>query len=240
MTFDIFIPCAEKDKSVLNFCLNSLKQITNFSGKVYVCSNFEVADKMPDVTYLRDENVNLYNKKFTQTRFRDGWLKQQFMKLLQGYTSNRYLVIDADTIINKPITIKHGEFIVNTDVGIDIFTRMPQKLKLKVAPDVNYISEIMLFDRKIVNEMISDLFENPENFIDWVNSSTNYEEVFSEFELYGNYFANNHSQSHSIKKIESLQFEQISFTSQEIDFIIKHNTTPDIISFHTRTVNFNS
>lgn len=234
MNFDCFICCAQKDELMLNVCIDSLKNITNFKGTVYVCSNFEVGKKLPGVVYIRDEEIDLMGKHLKALRYGKGWLKQQLLKLLQPFTNDLFLVIDADTMINKPITISHGEFLISVDYAYPVFHKVIEHMGLEPAPNVNYISEIMLFDRKIINEMISNVFGDTKGLIEFVERETSDYWVFSEFETYGHYFAKHHSDLHSITKINSVQIEQEEFTVREIENILNTNREADVISCHCR------
>jgi hypothetical protein len=234
MNFDCFICCAKKDEAMLNYCIDSLKNITNFKGAVYVCSNFEVEKKIPDVIYIRDEDIDLQGKKIKALRYGEGWLKQQLFKLLQPFTGDLFLVIDADTVINKPITITYGEFLISVDFEYSVFNNVIKHMGLEPKPGINYIAEIMLFDRKIIQEMIPTLFGSTEGLITFIERETSNYWVFSEFETYGHYFAKHHSDLHSIKKINSVQIEQEAFTLKEIEHILNTNHEADVISCHCR------
>lgn len=234
MNFDCFICCAEKDELMLSYCIASLKNITNFKGTVYVCSNFEVTKKIPDVIYLRDEEIDLLGKNIKALRYGKGWLKQQLFKLLQPFTNDLFLVIDADTVINKPITLTYGEFLISVDFEYAVFNNVIKHMGLDPVPGINYIAEIMLFDRKIIQELIPAVFGSTEGLIRFVERETSDYWVFSEFETYGHYFAKHYSDVHSIKKINSLQIEQEAFTLKEIENIINTNPQADVISCHCR------
>ncbi len=234
MNFDCFICCAQKDELMLNVCIDSLKNMTNFKGTVYVCSNFEVGKKLPGVVYIRDEEIDLMGKHLKALRYGKGWLKQQLLKLLQPFTNDLFLVIDADTIINKPISIGYGEFLISIEIEYPVFRKVIEHMGLDPAPNVNYISEIMLFDRKIINEMISNMFGDTKGLIEFVERETSDYWVFSEFETYGHYFAKYYSHLHAIRKINSFQIEQEQFQPGEIESIINANPTADVISCHCR------
>lgn len=234
MNFDCFICCAKKDELMLNFCIDSLKNITNFKGTVYVCSNFDVREKLPGVVYIRDEEIDLPGRSMKVLRYGKGWLKQQLFKLLQPFTGDLFLVIDADTILNKPISISYGEFLISVDFEYPVFHKVIEHMGLDPVPGVNYISEIMLFDRRIIQELISTLFESTKGLIEFVERETSDYWVFSEFETYGHYFAKYYGHLHSIKKINSFQIEQEQFEFGEIESIINANPTADVISCHCR------
>jgi hypothetical protein len=234
MNFDCFICCAKKDESMLNHCIDSLKNITNFKGTVYVCSNFEVEKKVPGVVYVRDEDIDLQGKKIKALRYGEGWLKQQLFKLLQPFTKNLFLVIDADTVINKPITLSYGEFLISVDFEYSVFNHVIKHMGLDPVPGINYIAEIMLFDRKIIQELIPTIFGSVEGLIRFIERETSNYWVFSEFETYGHYFAKHHSDLHSIKKINSVQIEQEAFSLREIEHILNTNPEADVISCHCR------
>lgn len=234
MNFDCFICCAQKDELMLNFCIDSLKNISNFKGTVYVCSNFEVREKLPGVVYIRDEEIDLMGKHLKALRYGKGWLKQQLLKLLQPFTGDLFLVIDSDTIINKPVSINYGEFLISVDYTYPVFHKVIEHMGLDPDPDVNYISEIMLFDRKIIGEMISTVFSDTKGLIEFVEKETSDYWVFSEFETYGHYFAKYHRGQHSIKKINSIQIEQEQFQHSEIKHIVSNNPEADVISCHCR------
>ena len=234
MNFDCFICCERKDELMLNYCIDSLKLISNFKGTVYVCSNFEVTKKQPDVIYIRDEDIDLQGKRIKALRYGKGWLKQQLFKLLQPFTSDLFLVIDADTVINKPMTVSYGEFLISVDVEYPVFNKVIQHLGLDPAPGINYIAEIMLFDRRIIHELIRTIFGSTDGLITFIEQETSDYWVFSEFETYGHYFAKHYSDLHTLKKIHSVQIEQQVFSLREIEHMINTNPEADVISCHCR------
>ncbi len=234
MNFDCFICCAKKDEPVLNLCIDSLKNITNFTGTVYVCSNFDVREKLPGVVYIRDEDIHLPGPCVKVLRYGKGWLKQQLFKLLQPFTDNVFLVIDADTILNKPLTIRYGEFLISVGIEYPVFRKVIEHMGLDPAPGINYISEIMLFDRRIIQELISTLFGSTQGLIEFVERETSDYWVFSEFETYGHYVAKYYPHLHSIRKINSFQVEQAEFKPEEIATILNSHPEADVISCHCR------
>ena len=176
---------------------------------------------------------------------RTGWFLQQFLKLQYASLceNDYYLVWDADTI---PIT-KHEMFLDGHPV-FDMRSAWYHQQYFKTAEKLfshysnplakederSYISEHMLFNKRIVKEMCIEIEKN--DFVRgdiWWEKIINAVEVgelpyagFSEFETYGMYCAYKHPGVYKKRDYESLRnsgrlFDLRELTESDIDWIKK-------------------
>lgn len=126
--------------------------------------------------------------------FRPGWTWQQLIKLFNTFVKNRYyLCIDSDCFFIKDISLFHERGIPyifrnmhKYNLHGPYFDFIEKKCGLPVSRDKTYVCDFMLFDKKIIDSLILDLFENRDKAIDTImkhDASC----TFSEYETYGHY-----------------------------------------------------
>lgn len=143
------------------------------------------------------------NKYKGQVKQRTGWYFQQFLKLgfaLSEFASDYYLSWDADTLPLAPISFfdEEGHILYNPkkETNQAYFDTLHNLLSLNKVSVHSFVSEHMLFSTVIVKELIADIMASEtvegETWMERIINATNYEkckcdEMFSEFETYGNY-----------------------------------------------------
>jgi hypothetical protein len=106
--FDIFIPCAQKDYNKLPYVMDAIRRNVDFGGVIHVSIPFEVEKyQYSDVVFHHDMDVLKIDKSLWS--FRPSWMYQQCLKLFQEVTSDTFLVVDCDTIFNRPVSFYEGD-----------------------------------------------------------------------------------------------------------------------------------
>jgi len=215
--YDILIPVGKKDVNfvprvvdLVTRCLCDVERIYILTNKKYI-AGIDRKLKAYKQCVVLDENElqlglnfpavkELIGKYAPQYKGMAGWYFQQFLKLgfaLSSYSKEYYLSWDADTLPLAPISFFDGEYILynpKQENHIAYFSTMERLLGFGKLTDVSYISESMMFCRRIVKEMIGKMDDSGSQ-TDWMEkiiSSCDFEkspQAFSEFETYGNYCA---------------------------------------------------
>ena len=100
--FDVFIPCKTSDVHKLKFVLSAIRKNVPGSDKIYIVSPNQLT--IDGAVCLTDFDV--LPKRYKDTiQYRPGWIFQQYLKLFQEVTADRYLVIDSDLYIRSKLEI---------------------------------------------------------------------------------------------------------------------------------------
>jgi hypothetical protein len=155
---------------------------------------------LPDMT-LKD----LKKIKLPYFPKRAGWYYQQFLKLAVSklhYISENYVVLDADTIILKKINfIENNKFIFlkATEYNESYFINYQNLLNEDPNREFSFISQCMIFNKKLVHELLNKItsrFNNSESW-NWIivnNLIGTGASLFSEYETYGHYLKNHYKE----------------------------------------------
>lgn len=135
-----------------------------------------------------------------------GWYYQQFLKLgvsfLEEITDN-YVVLDADTIFLKQPEFfdEHGRFIFvkAEEYHKPYFDTYEKIIGEKAKRDFSFISQYMIFNKTIVQEMCLKIESNFNNIDSWnwhiiKNLIGDGGNLFSEYETYGHYIKANYAE----------------------------------------------
>jgi len=207
--YDIIIISAAKDFNKIKYLYKSILQyIQPTPNKIYcICPEYP-SDMISGITYKLDKDV--LNIDISNIKYKPTWIYQQYIKLLQNITLNDYLVIDSDIIINKSIEIfsdnKPNFFISNNNYSKTFFDYSKTLFNIDKKYNSSFISEIMLFDMTLVNEMLLTKFKDHDDFINESNKIITNTCYLSEYELYGNYIYDKHTNEYNYKKIKSSPF----------------------------------
>jgi len=209
MKYDILIVAAKKDLYKIKDIHESIvKFMTPLPNKIYcICSDIPL-DKVNGIEYILETSV--LDIEVSKIPVRSTWVYQQYLKLLQNVTIDKYLVIDADIIFNKPIEIftedKPNFFISNKTHNRPFFRYLDRLFGIKKNNDFSFISEIMFFDRVLINELILTKFKDHNEFIEESNKVLKKDCFISEYELYGNYIFNNYKDLYEYAQIRILKY----------------------------------
>ena len=156
-------------------------------------------------------NIKQYFKNRNEDSSRAGWYFQQFIKLSiskLNYISNLYLIWDADAVVLKPINfLTKGNKIYlekNKEYHKPYFDILEKLIGLEKQTNYSFIAEYLLFNKEIVNTIISKISTKEEwwdEILDNIDSDNLSKSGFSEYELYGNYIYKYHKNSFEIRNL---------------------------------------
>lgn len=227
--YDVLILCANKDKNKLPYVVDSLKYLTPSYDKLVIisqskvdidCKNILDEELTTDKTLLKIDNVN--------------WIYQQLNKLLQKFTRANWLVIDADTIITRELTVfKNDKFNLFYDPtnnqNHEPYFRFSSLYGIEKTFPYSFINEIMVFNRILVREMFQN--ETYAQIAEKISNDT----YISEYEMYGNYLVkNDYFDVYELTEIKSNRQGKYSEWSQrEIEAVISASKDYDLCTVHS-------
>ena len=233
--FDIVIPIGPNDITV---CRNQIKYTKlNVVGyrNIYIVS-FDPTFKSNNCITI-NEDIFPFTKqdivKYHGNTTRQGWYLQQLIKLYAGIVIpgilEKYLVIDADTLFLKPTTFIENDICLynfGVEYHMPYFKHMLNldKELTKVFKNISGICHHMIFETKYINELISKIEKNHNDFfynifLKLVNDKS--ESGASEYEIYFNYMLKNHNDKIKIRKLNWKNSNKI-ITDENLDYISCH------------------
>lgn len=242
--FDIFIPIHSKDFKKIDFLISSIERNISGYDKIFIVSNETLIKDFSNKNIILLNEKEVLNVDLSRITHRNTWIYQQMLKLLQNKTKDWYLTIDSDCFINKKIDVISEDgrpnFIINQipDHGKSYFKYSKKYFDLDKVFEFSFISELMLFNRKIILEMFKKInLNSTQDIINFFYNTTTEDEHLSEFELYGNYVMKNYPNMYQIKRIFSKKtglhdFED-DYNIEKINNLISNNVNYDIIQYHT-------
>lgn len=238
MIYDILILSKNEDFNKVKYLLKSIKLNLNGYDNIYLITPNKLNIE------LEENVINLTDFEVIEKEYKDGikhrpsWIFQQYMKLFQNVTKHdKYLVIDSDIYINKNIDIFSDEkpnLFIGKDQYHEPYFNYMSNFGIYKKYDKSFISEIMLFDKKIINNFLSRIGLSKSQFFLQSNKIINSNCYISEFELYGNLIQSYHKDEYNIKNIETMvRGKHGEWNDSEIEHLIDSNKNLDIISYHT-------
>lgn len=228
--YDVIIPVAEKDISFLPITIRHIKKNLVGANKIFVITNQKFIKKLQKLlgndVILIDENTMYLNLNFglvdrilrkQNVCHRTGWYFQQFLKMafaLTEYSDKYYLSWDADTIpLCKIEFFQEGKplFTQKKEYHEPYFKTLEKLLGLKKAVDFSFIAEHMLFDKEIMQKLISDIEKSCVQGVDWIEKILNAcdslsKPCFSEFETYGTYCMNYYNDKYGFRTLKTFRY----------------------------------
>jgi len=229
---DVVIPCAEKDREILDLCIEGIRKNGKNIRRIIVVSARQMTRK---AEWFDEKNYPFSDRDLAEQIFGDeklarnylskpsriGWIKQQLYKLyaalvIPGISSN-VLVLDADTIFLAPVEFlgRQGEGLYNPgkEHYKPYFIHAAKLIPgwRKIHASYSGISHHMLFQRSV----IQDLFQIIESFHRveaWkaicrcIDLNEVYGSSLSEYELYFNFVFARSSQM----KIRPLKWKNVA------------------------------
>jgi hypothetical protein len=235
MKFDIVILSKKSDFNKLKFLINSIEDNISGYDDIYIISP-EKIDIDGIINYTDFEVIDEVYKKTLS--YRPGWIFQQYIKLLQDVTKNDYyLVIDSDVYINNKIDIftdGKPNFFLGRDQYHEQYFRYLNYFNINKNLNHSFISEIMLFDKRLINNFLKMKNMDRNSFLSTSNGIINNSCYISEFEFYGNMVLQYYKDQYSFKEIKTeLNGKHGEWSDVEIENLINSNKNLDIISYHT-------
>lgn len=250
---DIVIACHEKDKEVLNLCINGVKKFVKNSRRIIVISERSFTNKaewfnevlFPFSKRSISEEFNLIEPSF----FKDpnkikrvGWYFKQIMNFYAPFIvpgiSENVLILDADTIFLRPVefidqsgNMLHVPGVEHYQAYFDHMNRLLPGLK-KVYPKYSGISHHMIFQKPILEDLFN-LIESHHKVPFWkaycrcVSPKEMQYSGSADYEIYFNFVL---MRSKDQIKIRELKWENITRISSLNDYIKKGY---DFVSWHS-------
>lgn len=226
--YDIVIPVSYKDCKFLKKNIPWIRKNLETSGYIYILtnkscfSNFDDSFRNSFRVVLIDENALTPSMTFSSIREElvksdradmTGWYFQQFLKLgfaLSQYATHSYLVWDADTVpLNKIEFWQEGKVLINPkkERHLPYFDTIKKLLGIREFAEFSFISEHMMMDTTIMKEMLLSFTKENEPWWKTIlkNCDMTHRQAFSEFETYGNYCLNYHSDHFSTRTLLTLR-----------------------------------
>jgi hypothetical protein len=242
---DILITVAPKDFNKLPFvCESIIKQHMEIPLKFFFVSPCEIPEQYAQIEgeYLLDREVIDFDFSLINMKHRRGWYRQQFIKLFQKVTSDRYVVFDSDIWVNKRLIEdpRHSTFFIGKDqYHQPYFNLMRDIVNVGREYDHSFISEVMMFERPLIQEMLDRIHTDEQGFFDscvqyinmWPDASG-----FSEYELYGNYVVKYHPGRYWFKNMQVLgKALKREWTTEELHVHIANykESNYDLLTMHS-------
>ncbi len=159
---------------------------------------------------------------------RPGWYYQQFLKLAYAYKceTDYYMSWDSDTIPLRRITMfdRNGKpfFDTKAEYNPGYFKTIRNLFGMEKSCDKSFISEHMLFDKKLVIEMIDEIeaMDMPgEAFYEKIFYAIDIDNMklgFSEFETYGTWVTVRHPEAYSLREWKSMRRTNLFTDSHDL------------------------
>lgn len=217
MKYDVIIPVAFKD---FDFLKKSHKYLFKNLGAehIFIITNGRLSRFLPSIIKndpffivldedrllngLSFQKIHLIIKSQGREHTNTGWFFQQFLKMgfaLSDYCKNDfYLSWDADTIPLQPISFFDEDekpyFTMKTEYHRPYFIAIKRLLGIDKINDGSYIAEHMMFNKRIMCELLDKIQESSVDGVIWYEKILNsivseFESTdsFSEFETYGSF-----------------------------------------------------
>lgn len=247
---DVVIPCHEKDKHMLDMIILQAKKNVINIGDIYVISDgiltnqAKYVDEKKFPFTKKQVALEIFGNEKDAQQFIDspetriGWLYQQLLKwyifqMIPGISSN-VLVLDADTLLLKPIRFldenNNGLFNVGDEYNGPYFEHARRVLGLRrVFPQFSGICHHMVFQRPVIKDFFYLVYQKHHEEL-WkvlcrsISITDIYDSTMSEYELYFNFCFNRSNQF----KVRRLKWKEVGadwskcLTDPELDYITSH------------------
>jgi hypothetical protein len=244
--YDIVIVSHEKDfnniKHIVEHCdrnleFDSIHLIVSDRAPYKDMGVLETLTKKP--VYLHLETSVLTIDK-SRLKHRPEWIYQMMLKIFQNVTTNdNFLVIESDCVILKDLKFFNENktiFYLGRDHYHQQYYNFNQKLLgIGREYDHSFISEFMMYDKKVVKELLNKTnCKTVEDFLELIYSYIDFDTYPSDYDLYGNFYYSNYPEKFETKV---LNFDMSGrsgnyWSDSEITGLIQTNQDKDAISFH--------
>jgi hypothetical protein len=219
MKFDIFIPCAQKDYNKLPYVMDSIRRNVDFGGTIHVSVPFDLDVWIySDVVFHHDKEVlDIDNSKW---KHRPSWMYQQCLKLFQIVTSDLYLVVDCDTIFNRPVPFFDGLrkvwYTGWHQYHMPYFRFQKEMIGIGKPCRESMIADIGFYDRKITSEMLVANGYTVKSFIQKAQSITTPECYMCEQDIYAGYCYVNKADEYVFKPLKMIVEGHVQYDPAEL------------------------
>lgn len=225
--YDLLIPVGPKDYIKCKHAIDcAIKFLDPKPDNIFVVSptSYDINHEYSIINVLDSDILYDFDPKYI--KYRPNWIKQQLIKLLQNITEkDKYLVIDSDFFLTSTLSINPSlnHFYLTIDqYHLPYFIFQKQFLGIDKQYNYSFISEIMMFDKNIINHMLQKKQMSKLDFINFCYETVNNGCYLSEQELYGNYVYYNYRDSTSFEKLQTHRYgkecdrDEIIWSNEEI------------------------
>lgn len=243
--YEILIPSHPKDHSKLPYVIERAFKYTD-AQHIHI-----VAPDESKLGYLRDNSaISLYDDRdilpIGKTAFacRGGWVLQQFIKLFQNVTSNWFLGMDSDLLMNTKYPVfELGKPVItlardpNQTSALGQYDRFTEKmLGISRAAPFGFLSDCTLYNRGVIAEMLSENGYTVDSFLTKAASVISPNCLPGDAELYGNWVWHRYPNMYTpIRLLNWMngKYESGRYTTEEIEEVLRAPTNADTISIHS-------
>ena len=246
MNYDLVIPAAPKDYNKVKFCITSaVKHLYPTPVGIYVVSPAKTHSMRcvnREVHWINEQEVLGLDPLAAKNFNRPQWIYAMFLKMFQDYTPNQqYLVVDSDLIFNRPFNVYSEQQKPQFFLGVDqnhtpYFNFSEQYLGFGREYPYSFISEIMLFDKSI-SEEIADICGGVEKFYELATRVACQWCIPADYEIYGNYVYKFHPHAYELINIKTSlhgKFQEEWGDKEIVELQAKMQNEPiDTFTYHT-------
>jgi len=212
---DVVITFHTKDAEIFPWSLKGVQKYVEHN-QIHVISSHKNFPFLRNFSVMLHDEDNLFENltahSYRGTRW--GWYLQQLLKLKAAdfVTTPYYLVVDSDTIFlrKREIFTPSGKpyFIRASEYHRPYFRKFSILFGFEADHEYSFIAHNMVFSRKLVKEMISNIKGNASwpklilQGIDFSKFDPKHKLSFSEFETYGHYLKARHPEEFSMRQLE--------------------------------------
>jgi hypothetical protein len=244
--YDIVIVSHEKDfnniKHIVEHCEKNLEfdSIHLILSDRHPYQHMELLQTLTNRPVYKHIETDVLKIDKSRLRHRPEWVYQMMLKIFQDVTSNdNFLVIESDCIILKNLEFFNEDktiFYLGRDHYHQQYYTFNQKL-LGIAReyDHSFISEFMMYDKKVVKELLNKTNCNTiEDFLELLYHYVDGDSYPSDYDLYGNFYYTNYPENFETKV---LNFDMSGrsgnyWSDAEIKGLVNLHQDKDAISFH--------
>lgn len=246
---DVVIPAAPKDFAVLGRTLESLANLSHPVHEVFV-----VADRRSEIEELCGRHGCSLVEETSVLGFgaehidgviagedRRGWLLQQLIKLAadQLATTERFLVIDADTVLLRPHVFTHRKataFYQSPEWNPPYLRAFERLFGHRPPGRLSFTAHMMLFECRMLAEMRSEMEERLGRswhaaFLDAARRGKTISPI-AEYELYGNWMLARHPERVFLKSFHNRTLPRSELAPVDV-LTERWGRRYDSVSFHS-------
>jgi hypothetical protein len=226
---NVIIPSAPKDYTKLPYVIKNIA--ANVCPKVeniYIFTPTKLDLKINDLNIINilENDVIKYDK--YRIKYRPTWQYAMYLKLFQDVTEgNEYLVMDSDHILIKNFNLYDKDnkpyFFLTADQNAQEYFNFSKSV-FNIGREYNFsfISEIMLINKNVVENMLTSINCNRDNFFYKFENYISRQCHLAEYELYGNYVYKNFPDMYSFKNINQkrISYRWHPYETDELESLI--------------------
>lgn len=244
--YDIVIVAHEKDFNNIKFIVEYSSICLEFDSIHLILSNREEYKDVELLSTLSNKPIyyHLENDVLSVDKSRIGhrpnWIYQMLLKMFQNVTKNdNFLVIEADCVILNKLKFFNEDrtiFYLGRDHYHQQYYNFNNKL-LGIGREYNhsFISEFMMYDKKIIIELLNKTkCNNVNDFLELIYLYVDNNTYPSDYDLYGNFYYSNYPNNFETKILNFDMSGRYSnyWSNDEIKELINTHKDKDAISFH--------